>query len=201
MELKVHKSKLNRLHPLAREIALIYPLVLAGGAVRDACFGNKIEDYDFFLLDICSEHHMEMLEHKMKVNGFEKIFECPEGKLVTYLKKFSGFDTVGDFEIKFQFIRARKLANVTEALESFDFNATRFALGKYADTVITDRAAIRDVVTKNLSINAITYPAASINRLHKYRNKGYYVGDAIKRIVQIISEAGYMPLGDELYLD
>jgi len=177
-------------------------LILAGGAVRDSLFGTEISDYDLFLthkadLTSISEHFVGQ--------GFGLVFACPLGHLFTYMK---GEDFKKPEEcVKVQIICKRRYSDVADLINSFDFSATYFAMLWNDDEtqfeVYTDHRAIKDVRKKQLSLVNLEYPSSTLNRIYKYRNKGYYTGHVIKEIVARIAQMGgsYDPENDTLYVD
>ena len=176
-------------------------LILAGGAVRDTLFGTEISDYDLFLT---SEADVESIKSYFISCGFSNTFTCPLGHLFSYMK---GEDFKKPEEcIKVQIICKRRYYDVADLINSFDFSATYFAMQVDKEdglVVYTDRRAIKDVRKKQLSLVNLEYPSSTLNRLYKYRNKGYYTGDIIKEIVKVIAQMGdkYDPENDTLYID
>ena len=176
-------------------------LILAGGAVRDTLFGARPSDYDMFLTH---DTDVEKVKAYFLEREFVNVFTCPQGKLFTYMKgeDFKKPETC----VKVQIIVKRTYDDVQDLISSFDFSATYFGLEWDDDAdqflVHTSRQAIKDVRKKQLSLVNLEYPSSTINRLYKYRAKGYYVGHVIKEIVQMIASMdGYNPDDDELYID
>lgn len=177
-------------------------LILAGGAVRDTLFGTEISDYDLFLTN---EANLTEIADFFANQGFGLVFACPLGHLFTYMK---GEDFKKPEEcVKVQIICKRRYIDVEDLINSFDFSATYFAMLWNDDEtqyeVYTDHRAIKDVRKKQLSLVNLEYPSSTLNRLYKYRNKGYYTGHIIKEIVARIVEMGgaYDPENDTLYVD
>lgn len=170
-------------------------VILAGGAVRDALFGDEISDYDLFFTDT---KQLENVKGFLLNEGFSNTFTCPLGQLFTYMK---GEDFKKPEEcVKVQLIVKRIYSDVADLLNSFDFSVTYFAL--HNETVYTSHQAIKDVRKKQLSLVNLEYPSSTINRLYKYRNKGYYTGHVIKEIVARVAEmTSYDPENDMLYVD
>jgi len=86
-------------------------------------------------------------------------------------------------------------------IDSFDFTACQAAY----DGVSVDIAKrmIKSVKLKRLYVNKITFPVASINRMFKYKQKGYHVSEkTIADMVMEISD-GRKFTGDHLqmYID
>ena len=176
-------------------------LILAGGAVRDTLFDTEISDYDMFLTD---KADVEAIKSYFLSNGFSNTFTCPLGHLFSYMK---GEDFKKPEQcVKVQIICKRRYYDVADLINSFDFSATYFAMqvDKEDDLVVyTDHRAIKDVRKKQLSLVNLEYPSSTLNRLYKYRNKGYYTGDIIKEIVKTVALMGdkYDPENDTLYID
>ena len=229
LELNVKQHRLERIDKSVRIMLENFPIILGGGAVRDACFGDPIVDYDIFFIRNPSsgdinfnfqdylnrpsnlargngvfDEQLGPIDNYIRSQGFYLTFACPAGELYSYSKVVAGIDAVPDRTVKIQLICKQAYYDAEDLLENFDFNATRFAISSVnTQKVVTDMRAVRDVHNKKLTVNKITYPSSSINRLYKYRNKGYYVGDAIKTIVQSIANMGplYDELEDTLYVD
>lgn len=177
-------------------------LILAGGAVRDSLFGTEISDYDLFLTD---KADLTVIAEYFVGQGFGLVFACPLGHLFTYMK---GEDFKKPEEcVKVQIICKRRYNDIKDLINSFDFSATYFGMQYDEDedhlVVYTDHRAIKDVRKKQLSLVNLEYPSSTLNRLYKYRNKGYYTGHIIKEIVGRIAEMGgsYNPENDTLYVD
>lgn len=177
-------------------------LILAGGAVRDTMFGTEISDYDLFLTH---DADLTAISEYFVGQGFGMVFACPLGHLFTYMK---GEDFKKPEEcVKVQIICKRRYNDIADLINSFDFSATYFGMQYDEDedhlVVYTDHRAIKDVRKKQLSLVNLEYPSSTLNRLYKYRNKGYYTGHIIKEIVGRIAEMGgtYDPENDTLYVD
>ena len=170
-------------------------VILAGGAVRGALFDEEISDYDLFF--IYNTNNIEAIKDKLLSDGFSNVFTCPLGQLFTYMK---GEDFKKPEEcVKVQLIVKRTYSGVYDLLYSFDSSVTFFAL--HEGIVYTDRQAIKDVRKKQLSLVNLEYPSSTINRLYKYRKKGYYVGHVIKEIVRTINTSTYDWENDTLSVD
>lgn len=177
-------------------------LILAGGAVRDTLFDNDISDYDLFLTEGAD---VEAVKKWFLDRGYGNTFTCPLGHLFTYMKG-EDFKKPDDC-VKVQIICKRRYFDVEDLINSFDFSATYFGMqydGEEDELVVyTDHQAIKDVRKKQLSLVNLEYPSSTLNRLYKYRNKGYYTGHIIQEIVNAIALMGdkYDPENDTLYID
>lgn len=162
---------------------------IAGGSLRSLIDKNdKINDIDVFFI---SENEIDATEklNQAKVyflgypERYKKVFECPEGKLITYKDLMSG--------LKIQLINDKVITNPESLLNNFDFNACRFAI--YGGWLYYSRQSIKDVKSKKLSLFNLIYPVATIKRVYKYMDKGYQVNDCLISIVRDLSAGGERP--------
>lgn len=180
----------------------VFP-VLGGGAIRSLFSGETPNDYDIFFVDQYKsirndtlESTMRDLEERFIKQGGKVIFRCPENMLISI--NLNG--------AQIQLINRRKAPyqNIKHLFDSFDFHVCQFAL--HRNNVLLTKEALRSLRKKNLTLHRLTYPSATINRLSKYRDKGFYVGECIK---DIVNDLGYMePVSferafpdDSLYVD
>lgn len=157
---------------------------LAGGAVRALITNEKPADYDLFFK---SQEAVTAVREELEADGCELKFECPEGKLFTYVKTWEDDYYAGTPEyfqsIKIQLI-LDSIGGPEQIIEGFDFNACRAAIDN--DYLYCDIDFIRDVVTKELSMHRVTYPVATLKRFGKYARKGYNINKAAKQFVEEI---------------
>ena len=177
------------LHPILTD----FNVCLAGGAGRRFFGEQETADWDLFF--IIGEE--DKLLEKDKVSdylisiGFKVIFLCPEDQLRSFAR---------DGE-KVQLIDIQEYISPEELLNSFDINAGRF--GYFKGSLYFDRAALRDFRRKHISLNKLTFPVASINRVGKYRQKGYKTTFAAQDFVRLLKEmvdAG-IEIDDTVYID
>ena len=191
----IHRFKIENL--FNRSNAGIFPVSAfcepgkvwcAGGALRSLINTNEpIADYDMFFSDVV---YAEKLHNTLTVAGWKCVFSCPKKELYTFKRK----------GIKVQLITKRFYSNVEELLYSFDFSVCMAAFD--GDTVFMHRSFIKDVRKKNLSINDVTYPVATINRLFKYKNKGYNIKEStLVDLVRSISSRQFDGDQLQLYID
>lgn len=139
---------------------------LAGGALRSLLDPDQsVSDYDLFFKNVQAAEMMgEILEKQYK---FKLIFKCPKGELRTYKKH----------DIKIQLITKSSYKSVDDLLSSFDFTICMAAIEfngsprKLHFTCLW----VDDVKKKHLRFHRITYPVATMNRMYKYREKGYFM--------------------------
>lgn len=167
-------------------------LVLAGGSLRKLVDNSdNLVDYDLFLVggdkDIVKQ---KVIEH-LKAIG-DKIFECPQGKLYSYVLK--------DTKIKVQLIDKRPYIDVWDLLSSFDITACCAVWD--GDNIFRNNRFVFDVLNKRLNINAVEYPVATMKRIEKYIQKGYSLSnDAAKFFVSEVSDKIWSEDDLELYID
>lgn len=167
-------------------------VILAGGSMRSVIDGSDIVDFDFFFTGQLS---LDMMKSFLYEEGYKNTFSCPKGELFSFVIPY---DT--DSFIKVQLIAKRFYSGPIDLLDSFDFTACLFAWD--GTDFYTSVRAVRDVKKKYLRLWSLTYPTATINRMYKYRAKGYYIGDCIKdTVVTINSMVNYDPVEDQLYVD
>ena len=147
---------------------------LAGGALRASYNSEEIKDYDMFFKDVLS---LNLSKTILENNNYEKIFDCPEGKLTTYKKE----------NIKIQLVSENYYYSCEKLLDEFDITACRYAFdGKY---VYCYFSSIRDTKNKKIDFHKITYPMASMKRIQKYIKKGYTLKNkSIEKFINNVKE-------------
>ncbi len=173
------KIKANRLHAwrisrfeIMKKYLRANSVWLAGGALRTLIeHTQQISDFDLFFK---SADHLSVTRAELLADGFVEVFACPKGELFTYKKR----------DLKVQCIAKHFYLNDTHLVDSFDFTICQAA---YDGTSITvAKKMIESVKRKSLYINQITYPVASINRLFKYKQKGYTISE--KTLVDLVAQ-------------
>jgi hypothetical protein len=147
-------------------------IYLAGGAIRSVLSNEKINDYDFFF------QSKELKEQFLKFLEGEKAeitFRCPENRFVS-LK-------INDQKV--QLISNEYYKDQAAVIKYFDFNVSRFCLE--GNTLLTYSFAMEDLINKELTLNTLTYPSATIKRIAKYIGYGYFAkkefyNDIVSRI-------------------
>jgi len=162
-------------------------IILGGGAVRSMITGEPISDYDLFFT---GNKAVDVTKRYLVDCDFVKVFECPLGELTTYING----------NVKVQLITKMFYTDPSHLVNSFDFTVTMFAWD--GDKIYTCRRAIKDTRKKNLGINEVTFPVATINRIHKYRNKGYrFTEEFGKDLVIEINRGAFDETQLSLYVD
>lgn len=212
--LNIRKSRFSKIAPIWTLGILGNGCFLAGGAMRTLLVDEEVADFDLFFtekpfeekqkelsieinFETTSEEAKKEFVYSARVSQvkdtlerekFKLIFFCPEGKLLTYKKG----------SIKIQLV-LEAWGHPEEVISSFDFNATKAAFD--GEKVFIAREFIKDVKTKKLSINLITYPVSTIKRLIKYSNKGYNVNDACIQFMRQVSGIVFNEENLRLYID
>lgn len=176
------KKLLNRINFEPEILTLLdqrYEVYLAGGALR-GCFGKneRIEDYDLFFY---TSEVVTYVEEFFKEYGYNIVFRCPEGKLLTLKNK--------ERNIKVQLITERYYDSDPDLINSFDINACRISLNQ--GRITTEYDVIRDIRRKQISLFNIPYPVATFKRIMKYISKGYSISNqSIQHYVNDIYNKG-----------
>lgn len=133
---------------------------VGGGIFRTMVDRNDVVmDIDvFFNKRATADLYMEILEEL----DYNQVFACPQGELYTYKR--------GD-DVKVQLITKFFYPSVEELVDSFDITAC--CAGHDGSKFYSNRRFFTDVMNKNIYLNKITYPVATLNRITKYVKKGY----------------------------
>jgi hypothetical protein len=150
---------------------------LGGGALRSALADDEeVVDYDLFFNNSLGAAKVEV---ELESLGAETIFKCPEGKLTTMV--YNG--------MKIQLITEFFYVNMEECINSFDINACRFITDGI--NVYTKYSAVRDVLKKQITLNRVDFPTATMLRVAKYAKKGYKLkSTTAKNFVEEIWQRG-----------
>tara|TARA_Y100001973_G_C5180896_1_gene324835 strand:+ start:852 stop:1451 length:600 start_codon:yes stop_codon:yes gene_type:complete len=186
----------NKIPVVIQEILLDKSAMLAGGAARSLMTNERINDFDLFFV---SEHGLKETKEYLEYQKFKLVFSCPKGELFTYKK----------YGLKIQLINKRYYNGYYDLLNSFDFNCCMFVLDLNDDGpiginsyIFTTNDAIIDSRNKEVNINRIEYPVATISRFIKYSKKGWTITRKAKE--DICFALQNMSLNSEnmiLYLD
>ena len=153
---------------------------IAGGAIRRAISNQPIDtDVDYFF------------KRRSKPFDFPEWFESinHECKIVretdtntTYEVRYDGTKTIKVQAIKINFYDSPK-----DLLDSFDFTICQFAYD--GEDLYCGDYSLHDLGRKRLVINNISYPVASLRRLIKYTQQGYYACQGtMTRFLETISD-------------
>lgn len=186
---KVKKNKLLEIEIIEKLDILTDGTWLLGGAIRCIFDKTPLDDFDLFF-----KNREESIKATIKFekDNWKLVFKCPLGYLTTFKKDINGKT------YKAQLITKQFYDNPMVAMESFDFNACLF--GYFNNCFYLNKHSLKDVVHKRLKIFNLTYPVATINRLIKYRKKGYVINDAIMEIVNRLLAANEVDFNGKLQL-
>lgn len=151
--------------PLVMDVLENSNTYLAGGLLRtlisDEPLSSDKTDIDLFFN---SDHTYQAVKtHLSLLDGFEKVFQCPEDKLVTFIDTHTGW--------KYQCIAVSFYPTPLDVVSSFDF--TTACLGTDGKVLVFHKYAIIDTMETTLRWNKITHPASSLRRMMKYARKGF----------------------------
>lgn len=185
----INPTRFNLINDFLQLKLVSKSVFLAGGSLQTLVNPEiQVNDYDLFFTD---EAIAKMLRKRLDVIGADCVFECPQGELYTY--------KIDD--IKIQLITKFYYRNMEDLISSFDFRAAMFAYD--GNTLLTTRSAIRDSIRKQVNINDVTFPVATLNRMIKYAaRKGFTIThQAIDQFVRTVSERQYNEDQMVLYVD
>lgn len=134
-------------------------VIPAGGCFRTLYDKTEVADYDIFFKDLSEAPRVEKYYTD---SGYSIAFRCPEGKLTT-LKK--------DNLPKVQLITEHTYKTGEDLINTFDLTACMFALED--GFVLADFLGTKHAMKKEIHLNKVLYPAATMKRITKYIQKGY----------------------------
>jgi len=168
---------------------------LAGGAGRRFFGTSDNDDYDLFVIPdkIEKDKTKDFLEGALLILGFDKKFQCEKDELRSFVRE--------DVKVQLIDINGITYSSPQDLINSFDINAGRFAYHK--KKLIFDKAALRDVHRKHISLNKLTYPIATLKRIGRYAGKGYKNTFAAQDFVRMLTEmvVAKEEISDIVYLD
>ena len=132
---------------------------LAGGSLRAAIDNTEVKDFDYFFSD---KQAVSGLESKLIEKGYNVVFRCPEGRLVTL--KHNEYP-------KAQLITEHFYKTPEDAINSFDITASMYA---YSDgKLYLGPNTLEHTAKKEIHLHTLSHPAATMKRFLKYVDKGY----------------------------
>lgn len=143
---------------------------IAGGAARSELTEEAISDYDVFFDPSFSDEEFDEVAADFEKHDFKIVFKCPAGELITVKHKNGKH---------IQLIRKVSFdpRNPNDLIDGFDFTVTQFVAFKNGANQyclgVGSQRTLKDTVSKTLRLHTLSYPASTMNRAHKYRNKGY----------------------------
>lgn len=156
-----------------------YGGLLAGGAIRRAILGDNLDsDFDFFFEDTAGSDKFVVDLTKEVQGGGAKVSEIYKNDYnISFtisglvMKLGNGLET-SPITAKIQIITIVQPQSAQELLDSFDFTICQFATD-FTNLYCGD-TALFDAGRRRLVVNKITYPVASLRRMFKYADQGFY---------------------------
>lgn len=169
-------SKLNSsIIDLLHEKPLFGRVFLGGGSLRTLIDkDDTINDYDIFFKDLYAAYDvMERLEKEQ----YEKVYSCPLGYLFTYKKD----------GVKAQIIKEKYYTSLEDLISTFDITACCAATDGINFTY--NENFIHDVTSKQIRLNQVSYPVATMKRILKYIQKGYQISsNEIENFIRLTAD-------------
>jgi hypothetical protein len=122
-------------------------------------------DFDLFF---SSEEGKRTAETKLFSEGYAEFFRCPEGKLTSFKLEYDD-----DSPTVVQCVSNRYYESSEELIDTFDFTVSQFALG--SRYLLTGDLSLLHLDAKVLRLHSLPYPAATMRRMMKYRDSGYWI--------------------------
>lgn len=159
---------------------------LAGGALRRTVIKQDIvgeSDYDFFF---ASGKGFEDFQKHLENCGFKVNRQNDQNVELLGTVDFNPPVPLDDpnqqkpdpKQVRIQLIKVQYYDAIEHVLSSFDFTLCQFGLELGAteddDELTCADTALFDVANKRIVVNKITYPVASMRRIIKYTQQGFY---------------------------
>lgn len=191
--IKVKESRFSNCEDAVYELIhnFSHGLFLAGGYFRS--WINKSEpvcDYDIFFTDLSVKDEAAKF---IEDCGFFRVFTCPLGELISFKN---------DDGVKVQFITKFQYISVSSCVQTFDLTACCCGYDVSTNSIICHEDWAKDVKSKMIAFNDVTFPVASIARIIKYHGKGYrYTQKSLVAFVQLIAGREFDSDKLSLYVD
>lgn len=128
----------------------------AGGCIRDLITGNETKDYDLYF---------NSKEDSFKALARFGSFEC--GEFVT---------TISEQGLELSFIHNRNFKTASEIINGFDFHCVSACIDQ--DRKVHKHYLFKDAAThKVLTVNKITTPFSTLERVVRFTKRGFYIGN------------------------
>lgn len=142
---------------------------IAGGAVRRTISNMELEtDVDFFFED---EEAFKLFLSSLRASKEFRITSEKENELNVQLNIEYREDNVTKPAI-LQLIRVRYYGSPQEVIDSFDFTICQFAFD--GEDIYCGDYSMWDLGRKRLVLHKLTFPVATMRRLIKYTQQGFY---------------------------
>lgn len=174
---------------------------LAGGSLRSLIQDEEIADFDLFFEanlnvpensfqppDFMYNQRAEEVKTILKKEKYDCVFACPLGSMFTYKK--------GNTKVQLILL---SFGAPEEIINQFDISAGQAAfdgVNFYCSTNF-----VRNIKSKVLTLESVTYPVATIKRLSKYEKKGYNISKAAKQFMKFVEHNVYDDDKLRVYVD
>ena len=143
---------------------------VAGGAIRRTIANQPLDtDVDYFFKKGSKSLDFKGLLSQRNENDVEVLRKTDTA--TTYVVRYTN-DNQQTSTIKVQEIKVDFYDSIEQLLNTFDFTICQFAYD--GENLHCGDYSLHDLGRKRLVINNITYPVASLRRLIKYTQQGYY---------------------------
>jgi hypothetical protein len=157
---------------------------IAGGLIRRTISGESLEkgDIDLFFKSKADLLNFES-QFKSRKTPKATLLDTKE-HVITYELDIGGtkyndirgtkYNDIRGTKYKVQLIQMRFFPDVEQLLNSFDYNIAQCAYDPKTKDFYFGNLTLYDIGRNRMAVNKITYPLASLRRLIKYTNAGYY---------------------------
>lgn len=167
-----------------------YNAILAGGSIVNTLLDIEITDYDFFCSFWTFEDFLEYTKFKeIELGDCLKLINVSRAGLVR---------TYNYQDKKIQLIYPGSNFKTGRLLNSFDLNVCRFAMTPHH--LFFSNTALSDLRDKKITLNTISRPLSTIQRVFKYKQKGFTIShdfgysilsDSINKIESQVKDSKY----------
>jgi hypothetical protein len=180
---------------------------LGGGALRTLIEDEEVADFDlFFEVDqsepilpsyfhpdlypnyVAPHTRVEEVKAILRKEKFDCVFACPIGSLFSYKK--------GNMKVQ---LILHDFGSPEEIIRKFDISACQAAFDGVNFFCSTN--FVRNIKTKRLTLESVTYPVATIKRLSKYEKKGYNISKAAQQFMKFVEGNVYDNDQLRIYID
>lgn len=209
MEIYIDKAETFRpeWEVLIRNKILKNGAILAGGSIL-AHFDTtySVRDLDIFFIRspyvVDTTKEIDRVENQLEGAGYACIETSLTGLVKTYQRKNNLGETVNLHTPTIQVIR-RTFPTIFKLFESFDLCLCQMAFD--GTQIIRTKKAAYNLRDKKITVNNISRPYNTLQRLIKYKDRGFNIEPAIgqwmRLFLQAIKDKAQRPEGADAFLD
>lgn len=143
---------------------------LGGGAIRRAILdGNCSSDWDMFF---DSQETLDSFVEQCQSYSVENLKENDHNISFTITLPIKKDDSEEPVKFDIQAIKVSYYIDPEDVIDTFDYTICQFITD--GEGLWTGESSLFDLSRKKLVVNRITFPVASLRRLLKYTNQGFY---------------------------